>query len=187
MKRYVLLCAIGIHFGIILWTNLAGTVYMLHKSKSSAAGNLPLPPSLTSLQANGLLSLYAKLSGSEIAFGFFAPNVGSQYITSFTLYNNADKEIATLVGPQLYQAESLNRYSSFTRVFEAFAKGREADELVANYAKALVHNMSYRLAGNYPAARRVDIRIFLYHSPERGPFKGTPQYILLYEKQLELN
>lgn len=187
MKRYLLLCGIGLHFWIILWSNLNSTVYALHKAKGETK------PILSAILTCGnyllehpIFSLYSKLSGAETAFGFFAPNVGGQYITTFVLYNEEGIVLDSMASPGFYRAESLNRYSSFTRVFEALTPHQNKDGFADNYAKALAHNMAYRLAKRNPVAKSIQVRIFLHQSPIRDAMRRE-RHVLLYEKHLHLN
>lgn len=187
MKRYLLLCGIGLHFWIILWSNLNSTVYVLCKAKGEAK------PILSAILSRGnyllqhpIFLLYSKLSGAETAFGFFAPNVGGQYITTFVLYDEDGVVLDSMASPGLYRAESLNRYSSFTRVFEALTPHQNKDDFASNYAKAIAHNMAYRLAKRNPVAKSIRVRIFLHRSPIKNVVTRQ-RHILLYEKHLHLN
>jgi hypothetical protein len=118
---------------------------------------------------------YAHFSGAETGFAFFAPQVGSQYISHFHVYDAEDNLLESHSLPQLHQQESMHRYAAFLDLFqELIAKEKEDDHLDRRYARAVLHSMGQRLGSKIEGANQVKCSISVYRHPKLKPdLKGS--------------
>lgn len=109
---------------------------------------------------------YARVSGAETGFAFFAPQVGSQYISHFNVYDAEDKLLASYRGPQLSQRESMHRYAAFLDLFqEMIVKGKSDDHFDRRYARAILKSMAQRIGKRIDGATKVESIISVYKHP----------------------
>ncbi|MEH6305253.1 hypothetical protein RYH73_06340 [Olivibacter sp. CPCC 100613] len=188
MKPIIFLLGVSLHFGIILWNNFQHSYYAYYRTRQEA------PDALTEIVQIGqhvfhhsIFRLYAKISGNDMPYGFFAPNIGSQYITEFRLYDTRDSMRLTLSNPKLKNRESLNRYSSFTRLFESLLKEAHRPDkhtsLEQAYGRAVAGSMALYLGKSDPAISKVEVSIYLYQEHD-SLVQGT--YFLIFQHTINL-
>lgn len=133
------------------------------------------------------LAWHARLSGIETGYGFFAPQVGSQYVTRFSMLDALGDTIQMVEMPPLQRSESQLRYAGFLDAMQAFigdTATADPDEL--RYARALIHAMAERLARHYGGAS-VSCEVLVYrHPPLRGSRQRRPILMPVYAKTLSI-
>uniref|UniRef100_F4C990 Uncharacterized protein n=1 Tax=Sphingobacterium sp. (strain 21) TaxID=743722 RepID=F4C990_SPHS2 len=188
MKPIIFLLGVSLHFGIILWNNFQHSYYAYYRTRQEE------PRALTDIVHIGqhvfqysILRVYAKLSGNDMPYGFFAPNIGSQYVTEFRLYNNRDSLRFTLGNPKLKNRESLNRYSSFTRLFESLLKEADRSDKPTNleqaYSRAVAYSMARYLGKSDPNISQVKVSIYLYQEHDS---LAQDAYFLIFQRTINL-
>lgn len=138
---------------------------------------------------------YARFSGAETGFAFFAPQVGSQYISHFHVYDVEGNLLESHSLPQLHQQESMHRYAAFLDLFqELIAKEKEDDHLDRRYARAVLRSIGQRLGGKIEGASQVKCSISVYRHPKLKPdakdSDNTEQsagLITIFENTIDLN
>jgi hypothetical protein len=138
----------------------------------------------------------SKLMGTESPFGFFAPEVGNQYILTFQLYNRDGKLLGTLGTPNLHLQESLHRYANFSTQFSKLQKKEcttRADSMQTRYLQAIANSLAVHFATPDPLVSKVHLRVMLYSYPglhkslSKAPDYSTPRYYLLYQKTIDVS
>jgi hypothetical protein len=138
---------------------------------------------------------YARFSGAETGFAFFAPQVGSQYISHFHVYDAEGNLLESHSLPQLHQQESMHRYAAFLDLFqELIAKEKEDDHLDWRYARAVLRSMGQRLGSKIEGASKVKCSISVYRHPKlKSDPKGSHNteqsagLITIFENTIKLN
>ena len=170
IKRRILIgLAIG-HFLIIIFHNILGVadgltvIYGKNPQAEDEPSALGLSRSFIYFTP---IHYYAHLSGAETGFGFFAPQVGSQYISLFKLYDAKDQLIAEYQQPILEQQESMHRYAAFLDLFqELIAKEKDEQHLDQRYARAILYSISERLGEHVEGTARIVYSISVYQYPK---------------------
>lgn len=137
---------------------------------------------------------YARFSGAETGFAFFAPQVGSQYISHFHVYDAEGNLLESHSLPQLYQQESMHRYAAFLDLFqELIAKEKEDDHLDRRYARAVLRSMGQRLGNTVEGASKVKCGISVYrHTKLKSAPKGqsnrkqSASLVTIFENTIDL-
>lgn len=178
MKRLLIVLAI-FHFVIIIAHNIAGIgngLRVLHgKDQLTEEDSSVLLRLHKSIQYVPI-HYYSRFSGAETGFAFFAPQVGSQYITQFLIYDAGGKLLLNLNKPELKQRESMLRYGAFLDLFQALISQVNADDhFDKRYARAILYSLSQRIGKQIPGAHRVDYSLSVYHYPSLTKTASLPQ------------
>lgn len=136
---------------------------------------------------------YARFSGAETGFGFFAPQVGSQYISNFKTFDAAGKLLGETIAPRIKQQEGLLRYSSYLDLFQNMLhaedklKQNKSDSLSIRVAHAVVYSMADRILNRSDSATKVEANIYLYNysNLRKHQHEKAPRYISIYQKTIE--
>jgi hypothetical protein len=128
-----------------------------------------MPPGSTAWK---WLRLYGEASGADNQYGFFAPVVGFQLRTLFTL---TDKDGATWEDTHDHgaTAESNLRFGGMTDA----AFGEE------EFDKRQVHSWAAYMFGRHPTAVSVHVAIQYYHLPSMAEYRmgARPKWVTSYE------
>lgn len=191
MKPIIYILGMSLHFGIMLWNNLQHSHYAYRRMKQEEPKALTeIMPIGRQLFQNSIFRLYAKISGTDMPYGFFAPNVGSQYITEFRLYDARDNICYTHGNPGLKTRESLNRYAGFTRLFESLLE--EADKpdkhtsFDQNYSRAIASSMARYLGKGDTAISKVVVSIYLHQVSLQKNDNVHGPYFLIFQHTINL-
>lgn len=114
---------------------------------SEAAG--AVPPLLSRLVENPILARIAEVVGYAGGYGFYAPRVGSHFITEFRVYTDNGPNHTKLRYPALRTLEGRIRYRAFSDLFSSLIPegGRStANDLQARTSRAMARSISERLA-----------------------------------------
>lgn len=197
-KKRVLIGLALAHFMVIIIYNvlsLADSVSIVYGNGRPAEDD----PSALAFLRKGIhfrpVYYYARFSGAETGFAFFAPQVGSQYISHFDVYDANNKLLGSYREPQLRQQESMHRYAAFLDLFqELIAKEKGDDHLDRRYARAVLRSMGQRLGSKIVGASKVKCSISVYRHPKiKSDPKGQPDkrhsasLITIFENTIDLN
>lgn len=133
----------------------------------------PIPQSLQRVINHPVLEGLGELVGYAGGYGFYAPRVGSHFITEFQAYTHESKDSATRVlqYPGLRTLEGRIRYRAYLDLFSSLVQLNEPadsnDELQIRAARAMARSMSERLA------RRLNVDLILCHV---GVWYSKPLY-----------
>lgn len=198
VRKRVLIGLALAHFLVIIIYNvlsLADSVSIVYGNGRPAEDD----PSALAFLRKGIhfrpVYYYARFSGAETGFAFFAPQVGSQYISHFHVYDAEGNLLESHSLPQLYQQESMHRYAAFLDLFqELIAKEKGDDHLDQRYARAVLRSMGQRLGRTIEGASQVKCGISVYRHPKlKSDPKGQPDkrhsasLITIFENTIDLN
>ena len=106
---------------------------------------------------------YAKLTGLNTGYAFFAPQVGSFYYYEATCIDDAEMATYTAHHPPLSGTAGFLRYQNFLELFQVLLDETPHDALDKRYARAVAKNMAIHLMAG-KSCQRVGIRIGVYHT-----------------------
>ncbi len=113
---------------------------------------------------------YAVVAGIDAGYGFFAPNVASEYVLAFDCYG-ADSTLLYRQGlPDFAQRESTTRYVTMLGAFQdklvAILDGEEdATSVEQRHLNAIIRSMAMNLLGDDDAISHVRATLYLYDFP----------------------
>lgn len=172
VKQRIFIVLALFHFGVIILYNILSTSYGYQEIYGKASPNQERHSLISKMKALSHLSSitqYAQFSGAETGYGFFAPQVGSQYISTFEFYDEKGKLLSRTNAPGLEKNESFIRYSSYLDLYQdmLLAEGNKtaSDVLDIRYAKAILYSMAERLIKKNPEAKSIKASIHLYKTP----------------------
>lgn len=181
-QRLLLVAIAGLHMGYILAVNTNSAIagYQTYYQNTTEG-----PHGLKILLGGRPQQWYGLLSGTGHGYGFFAPNVASQYVSRFRLYHADGRIISELNTPKMYSKDGLQRYSVWLEQFQRFLKEREQDEpaaiLYRRYLKAGISSMCRRLLAENPAADRISCELYLHQPPLlKSGNKTSANFIQIY-------
>lgn len=134
----------------------------------------PIPPSLKRVISHPILEGLGELVGYGGGYGFYAPRVGSHFITEFQAYTHVEKDSAIHVQqyPGLRTLEGRIRYRAYLDLFSSLVQQTEttnrSHELQVRTARAMARSMSERLA------RRLKVDLIVCHV---GVWYPKPLYL----------
>lgn len=146
------------------------------------------PSPLTLLAENKALSLFAHIGGYATGYGFYAPRVGSHYLTEFRVHIASGPADLVLHDPALRTLEGRIRYRAFCDIFGGLlpqeARLRNPSDWEARICRATARALSERLALR-KGATAVTCRIGVWSpAPLRGNGNKTGgQYVQLHETE----
>ena len=151
------------------------------------SGNTALPRLLTQLTHHPLLRALAHTCGYASGYGFYAPRVGSHFLTEFRLYT-AEGQQEVRHYPPLKTLEGRIRYRAFSAVFSSLLPhgSQAADpDLHRQVSQAVARSLSERLAA-MGRASRVECRVGVWHPAPLHPTGGGPasHYVELFNTRL---
>lgn len=113
-------------------------------------------------------------TGLDTGYGFFAPNVASDFVTKFTLTDEENQIISEELLVPLENRVSITRLSS---AYNNFLKYTEIDTtgFSEDICDLLLKGLALNVLKNNEEACKVDTKLFLYHYPT------------LIEKQIDQN
>lgn len=136
-----------------------------------------------------ILQVYTSISGIDTGYGFFAPNVASEYALEFNFYDQENNLLNIEMMPHFRQNESYHRYTSFLGAFQKkiTAPKTKLDILRERQLDAIIKAMTKKKITEHKTARRIEATLYLYHPPTLRQFNtGHKDAQLLKIFQFEL-
>lgn len=112
-------------------------------------------------------------TGLDTGFGFFAPNVASEYITEFHVFDKDSLLLSTQYFPTL-KKESRLRLSSAYGDFQEYLE-EKPDSLKLKKCDILLKGLSLKVLSEHEQGSFVSSRVYLYHHPLLSQLKANPK------------
>jgi len=112
-------------------------------------------------------------TGLDTGFGFFAPNVASEYITEFHVFDKDSLLLITQYFPSLTK-ESRLRLSSAYGDFQEYLE-EKPDSLILKKCNILLKGLSMSVLSEHEKASFVSSRVYLYHYPLLKQIRVNPK------------
>lgn len=164
-------------FVITISVNIKGTIstYNQFYHKDEAAIRLKnnwFYQKLRYLNAGPMPSILS-YTGLDTGFGFFAPNVASEYITEFHVFDSDSLLVATQYFPTL-KKESRLRLSSGYSDFQEYME-EAPDSMKLKKCDILLKGLSLQVLKEHKKAAYVNSSVYLYHYPLLSQLEAYPE------------
>jgi len=129
-----------------------------------------------------IFRMYANYTGTSSGYGFYSPNVGSEFIMTFTVLNKDGKILGQHQNPiNLKQKESLVRFSLCTVPMMQRIIIKESNEIYDNYFKVMLHQIAEGISSYYSDSYKVIAEVYVQKHPkiEQSLHGKTENFALL--------
>jgi hypothetical protein len=113
------------------------------------------------------VSFFISNTGFDTGYGFFAPNVASDFVLVFNIQDSLGNTIQQCAMPRFKQKESSVRYTSVYNMFlDKIGKKEEKESnKYLEYLDIVIRQIAVSVKKDYPAAVHVNARLYLYDYP----------------------
>ena len=113
------------------------------------------------------VSRFIAYTGFDTGYGFFAPNVGSDFVLLFDIQDSLGQTIQQTAMPKFKQKESQVRYTSVFNMFLERVKKQEAKgkDQYKEYLDLILRQIALNVKRDYPKAAFVQAKLYLYDYP----------------------
>lgn len=119
------------------------------------------------------VSAFIAYTGFDTGYGFFAPNVASDFVLMFDVQDSTGRVIEQHVMPKFKQKESVVRFTSVFNMFlEKIAKehGEQSNQYL-EYLDVVIRQIALSVKSDCPGAVRVAAKLYLYDYPTLEHFR----------------
>lgn len=130
---------------------------------------------------------YTTIAGIEAGYGFFAPNVASEYVLSFALYDKDSTFIEKRALPNFKNKESYMRYSTLLGAFQdklvAMAEEEDLNTLRQRHLNVIMKAMARQMLAKDKHLGKINTVLYLHHFPSLVEFRegSTQQQLISFE------
>jgi hypothetical protein len=115
------------------------------------------------------VSLFLSYTGFDTAYGFFAPNVASDFILQFEMKDKAGNIVENSIMPHFKNKESVVRYTSVFNMFldKISDKGivDSKDNKYQQYLDIIIKQIAINVKKQNPNADHITAKLYLYNYP----------------------
>lgn len=164
-NTFVCVTLIVIQLFCLLFINTHGLIrdyYTLTEPNESHAEELRIG---YAIESSPIFKTYANYTGTNSGYGFFSPNVGSEFIMSFAVLNHQGELLGEHQAPvSLQQNESQARFNLCTfPMMERIMLG-EPNEIYDKYFEVMMHQIAKNINDSYETGSKVISEIYI-HQP----------------------
>lgn len=169
-KKIIILFFIFFHLSIICIINLKHFLQDYNDLFNEDDEKLNITLILEKLTSSNFYDLYTTYSGTNSSYGFYAPNVGSEFTHSYTIINSELEILDAYTSPEFLQRESNFRFNLCTLPIQDMLL--DSLSISNSYVKVMEHQISEHLIKKHKEAKCVIARIYLCQYPK------TEEYII---------
>jgi hypothetical protein len=113
------------------------------------------------------VSLFIAYTGFDTGYGFFAPNVASDFVLLFDIQDSVGNTIQQCAMPRFKQKESSVRYTSVYNMFlDKISKKEEKESnKYIQYLDIVIRQIAISVKKDFPGAAHVNAKLYLYDYP----------------------
>jgi hypothetical protein len=113
------------------------------------------------------INFFMAYTGFDTGYGFFAPNVASDFVLMFEIQDSLGRTIQQTAMPNFKQKESRVRYTSVFNMFLERLKKQDPKEKdqYAAYLDIILRQIALNVKRDYPNAASVKAKLYLYDYP----------------------
>lgn len=134
------------------------------------------------------LSLFAAYTGFDTGYGFFAPNVASDFILLFELQDHNGNVLEERIMPEFKSKESMVRYTSVFNMFmDKVVDGKKKkDSQYHQYLDVVLKQIAKNVLDETPNAAKCNAKLYLYDYPSLERYqKGEKTDNLILVSQIK--
>ena len=131
-----------------------------------------------------IFKTYANYTGTDTSYGFFSPNVGSEFVLSFVVFDGNGKLLGEHQSPaSLEQNESKVRFNLCTFPMMDRIMMEEPNELFDKYFEVMMHQIAENIKESYQTGYKVVSEIYI-HQPAtiKETLEGKTERLILLER-----
>ena len=119
------------------------------------------------------VSLFLSYTGFDTGYGFFAPNVASDFVLLFDVRDAQGNPLQQCIMPRFEQKESVVRYTSMFNMFLEKIKQEPKGEpgIYMQYLDIVIRQIAQSVKAEYPGAATVEAKLYLYDYPSLQRFR----------------
>jgi hypothetical protein len=111
-------------------------------------------------------SMYSNYTGTNSGYGFYGPNVGSEFILSFTVVDKEGNVLGKHRRPSdIIQTESKQRFDLCTYPMMMRIEQGSENKLLEDYFKVLLHQIGESIYDQYDVANKVIAEVYVHNFP----------------------
>lgn len=128
------------------------------------------------------ISLFRSYTGFETGYGFFGPNVSSDFVTIFKVYNNKGKFVKSIQNIPFNSKEGNIRFVTLNSMFSDKVK-KNKNKKFDQYLDILIEQEAKYIAKEFPKNYKIQAELFLYHYPDIISFNQGQSPKLIFIKK----
>lgn len=131
-----------------------------------------------------IFKTYANYTGTDSSYGFFSPNVGSEFVMSFTVIDCEGKLLGEHQSPvSLQQNESKVRFDLCTFPMMDKIMMEKPSDILDKYFELMMHQISEDIKDSYETGYKVISEIYI-HQPAtiQETVEGKTEKLVLLER-----
>jgi hypothetical protein len=120
------------------------------------------------------VSAFLSYTGLDTGYGFFAPNVASDFILMFELKDKQGKVTQNRIMPNFKNKESIVRYTSVFNMFLdkiAAEDGEKKENKYQQYLDVILKQIAINVKKQNPNTDKISAKLYLYDYPSLENFK----------------
>lgn len=119
------------------------------------------------------VSIFASYTGFDTGYGFYAPNVASDFVLTFELKDKNGNTIEEKAMPEFQKKESIVRYTTIFNLFLDKISGdkNKFDNKYYQYLDLIIKEISLNVMKENENATGVTARLYLYDFPSLDNYK----------------
>ncbi len=174
MKRKLQLSGIFLLLSLVFIVGLKGTFdgyYGFYYENKSYQKPLVYTISESIIQSQPI-SMFASYTGFDTGYGFYAPNVASDFVMSFELKDKNGNILEEKILPSFNSKESRVRYTTVFNMFlDKISDKNGHDRKYYEYLDLIIQQIAGNVMKENPKASHVTTRLYLYDYPTVADFK----------------
>lgn len=131
------------------------------------------------------VSMFASYTGFDTGYGFYAPNVASDFVMSFELKDENGNTLEEKMLPAFRSKESRVRYTTVFNMFlDKLSDKNRYDRKYYRYLDLIIQQIAENVMKENPKASHVTTKLYLYDYPTIADYrkgKTTENFILIDE------
>lgn len=136
------------------------------------------------IEGSPIFKTYANYTGTDAGYGFYSPNVGSEFVMSFAVVDCDGKLLGEHQAPiSLRQKESKVRFNLCTfPMMERIMLG-EPNEIYDKYFEVMMHQIAKNINDSYETANKVVSEIYIHQPAQiQEALDGKTEKLALLER-----
>lgn len=136
------------------------------------------------IESSPIFKTYANYTGTNSGYGFYSPNVGSEFVLSFAVIDYQGKLLGEHQSPiNLKQNESKSRFNLCTFPMMERIMLEEPNEIYDKYFEVMMHQIAKNIKDSYATGYKVVSEIYIHKPPKiQESLEGKNEKFVLLER-----
>lgn len=135
------------------------------------------------IASSPILKFYSAYSGTNSSYGFFGPNVGSDFPLSFWVYDEDCNLLSIKTRPHLEQTESKMRFALCTLPIGDKIGVTTSNYILNRYIEIMLHQIATDVRSEFANGKYVEAKVYATDYPKIQEFlSGKEEKLILIDK-----